>query len=191
MAIRFYIVPKIGDGSDANPYGPAYVEGLSSRWTGMDYGLEPVFLVCADVSPAQHTAITANADVISVPANLSNQIGASLAAAQAALESVNIPANWITSNMTWSTALRGVAIMFMILQRMNGRGFISRFFDSGITLNSTIGDLPQNVRTRLQEAAVSLGANVSSINLSTTLRSALRTVGSQLTLRVLLGGIEL
>jgi len=32
MAIRFYLVPKIGTGANLDPYRPKYVAALGVRW---------------------------------------------------------------------------------------------------------------------------------------------------------------
>jgi hypothetical protein len=153
----------------------------------MDYGNEPTMLVAAEVTNAEHTAIAANADVIVVPANLDNTIGANLATVQAALESLNIPADWITAGMTYRAVLKWIARLFLICQRFQGLAG-GRLFPAGITLASTVGDLSASVRQKLTQGAQSLGLDTSNITLATTMRAALKDLGNQMTLPISLGG---
>jgi len=186
--IRWYVLPLVGAGTDDDPRRPAYVADTGAAWAGMDYGAEPIMLVRANVSSAQHAAIAANADVIAVPADLDAAIGGTLATAQARLEAVQIPADWMTAGMTWRQALRGVAAVFQLGQRLNGLGLAARLFGGGITLSTTFGELSANVRTRLAAMADSFGFDRSAVAAGTTLRQALRGLAVQWTRELRIGG---
>lgn len=198
MALRVYLVPVIGDGLTPKTARRAkyiapdefFVGGIVGRYQAMDYGNEPMMLVAAEVTAAEHTAIAANADVIAAPANLDNTIGANLATVQAALESVNLPADWITSGMTYRTVLRWIARLFLVCQRFQGLAG-GRLFPAGITLASVIGDLSASVRQKLTQGAQSLGLDTSNIAPATTIRAALKDLGNQMTLVITLGGSSL
>lgn len=196
MAIRFYLVPKIGDGLlITTAFRPKYFgvgEAFAATMThALDYGLEPVFLVRADVTNPQHNTIVANADVVGSPANLELTVNASLTTVQTRLSAKGIPAGWITSGMTYRAVLRWTARLFLLAQRLHGQTN-GRPLPSGITLNSTIGDLTVAQRNALQTAAVSLGAtDFSAITLATTLHDALKSIGDQIPIAIQLNGTTL
>lgn len=189
MAKRFYIVPKSGDGlTKDTAFRPKYLDAIGG-WAAMDLGLEPTMLVCGEVTNAQHTSINANADVIAVPQNLDTQVGANLATVQANLESVNIPADWITSGMTYRDVLRWITRLFVFHQR--AARLIGKFFAAGFTLDSLIGDIPQEKRQQLNSVAQNLGIDTSAITLSTTVRQAFRILADQLPAAPSLNGVQL
>jgi hypothetical protein len=191
MALRFYILPVDGDGVTAAGFYPKYIGngGIVGGWCAIDYGKEPTMIVAAEVTAAEHTSISANVDIIAVPANLDLQIGANLATVQSALESKNLPADWVTASMTYRTVLKWVLRICLLLQRFRGLdAAAARFFDLGLTLDSLVGDLSASVRQRLNDAATSFGLDTSSITLSTTIRAALRILGQQMTFSVLVKG---
>lgn len=175
--MRFYLVPKIGTGVKGDSYRAKYFDGFEK--TAMDYGREGTMLVAANLTPAQHTTIAANGDVQAIPEALDAQIGAALATAQAAMEALNIPANWLTSAHTWRDALRIVGKAFKLLQRLDGR--VQRtLFESGITLNTLVSAVPVQLRTQLEEAATSMGIDLTGITGSDTVRQAIRVWVAQL-----------
>lgn len=176
MAIRFYIVPKTGTGVDPfDGYRPRYVSDLNVGWVGLDYGDEPTFLVGADVTTAQHTSLVANADVTAAPADLGVTVGGNLASVQAALEARNIPSHWVTADMPYKRVLWGIGCIMLLAQRAD-----FRFFETGVTLNTTIAQLTTAQRTRLQNLADALGMDRSGVTGSTTMRQALRLLAQQM-----------
>lgn len=188
MAIRYYLIPKTGDGlSMTTAFRPKYVDhdaigagwNVDGRWTGMDYGLEAVFLVAMDLTAGEQTSMAAQADVVAVPTPLSTQVsGAGVTRAQTVLEAINLPADWITTSLTWQQVLTRVARIIQIMQRFHG--LFGRLFQGGLTLDSTISQIPAGQRTRLAQAAVTFGADTSSIVGATTIRAALVIVADQL-----------
>lgn len=200
MALRFYLIPKIGrEGvgniNDAQPWSestgpvrPRYVGTIAGAWQSIDCD-DNLALVAADVTGTEHTAIMVNSDVTAVPANLENTVGGALATVQAKLEAANLPAQWVTSGMTWRTVLKWTIRLLLIRQRFKGLApAAAKLFSGGITLNSTVGDLPAAVRQRLNSAAQSLGLDTSGITLSTTIRVALITLGQQMTTTITVAG---
>lgn len=191
MALRVYLVPVIGgSGAVGDSRRPKYLtadtltdqrwtSAIAGMWRVMDYGDEPVMLVVADVTPTEHATITANADAIAAPADLTTLIGPNLSTVQNALEGLNIPTEWITATMTYRTVLRWVSRLFMFHQRFQGL-LGGRFFPPGITLNSTVGDLTANQRQRVQQAAASFGISTAGITVATTIRVALKLLADQL-----------
>jgi len=188
MATRIYLMPQAGDefGPLRTSPGlyPKYVgNGAIRNWTALTYGREGWVFVAADVTNAEHTAIAANPDVVALPPNLDQQVGGALAATQAALETAKIPADWVTSGMTFRTVLKWSVRIVYIVHCLYGRDGLARtvkFFGAGIGLDSTIGDLPVGVRQRLITVAQRLGLDVSTITLATSLRAAMRIVGQQM-----------
>jgi hypothetical protein len=185
--VRFYLVPVVGTGFSGDRRRPKYFAtdaGLpaiadSAGAQFMDYGDEPVMLVCANTTGAEHAAIVANADVASAPLDLTQTIGANLGTVQARLEAFHIPADWITAGMTYKTTLRWVTRLFFLHQRFQGlKG--GRFFPSGITLDSQVGDLTAAQRQKFQAAIASLNLDAGGVTLTTTIRAALKQLADQL-----------
>lgn len=179
MALRFYLVPKAGDGlTPATAFRPMYVADLGVLCAAMDYGLEDLMLVGADVTPAQHSAIAAHADVTAIPANLDAQIGGNLATVQAALEGWNLPAQWVTSGMTYRVVIGKVGRLLKFMERYRGRQ-LARFFAT-TTLDALVSSLSQAQRDSIHDTADSLGLDTSSITGSMTIRQALKILLEQL-----------
>lgn len=185
MALLICLVPTAGNPVSQAGRFAKYFGGSTPLTTGnfeaIDYGAESWALVAANVTAAERTAITANADVLAVPANLDATIGGALATVQASLEAANIPAQWVTAGMTWKTLVKGVLYLHLLMQRFRGLGpLLGRLFDGGLTLDSTVGDIPSQTRTRLADAADSYGLDRSGITLNTTIRAALVQLTQQM-----------
>lgn len=193
VAVRFYIVPKIGTGIDKDSFRPKYVTPASKEapvppplvsvdWNGMDYGAENVFLIAADVTPAQHTTLSAQADVLAFPVPLDNTVsGAALPTVQSTLEALNIPGSWVTTSTTYRQVIRVVAKAIVFAQRYNGlfEG-LQRIFDAGVTLDTRWNQLTNAQQTRLLQVAANLGIDSSGVTSTTTMRVILRTLAGQL-----------
>ncbi len=118
MAIHFYILPVQLVMVDGAPYrGPSYLKwrmsqaGLDVQWSMRDYGGigETTMIVCADVTAEQHAWLSTQPGVFAIPENLdATPSPAELTAFETALETVRIPANWLTPSHTWRTALRTI-----------------------------------------------------------------------------------
>ena len=181
MAWRAYLVPKIGTGALADPWRPKYVfESFAGVKTdGCDYGKEDLFLVWAELTPAQHTTLTANGDVFGFAADPFATVGAgALTALQNALEARNIPGTWVASGTTNGAVFARLKMLFRLMRRVAKRWPDAALF-SGRTLNTLIGDLPANARTALNDGAQDLGLNTSGITLAMTIRQALVTLMGQ------------
>jgi hypothetical protein len=179
MALRFYVVPKVVDpGLGANV--PKYIFAMNLPFRAMDYGLEDTFLVGAQVTNTQHTALAANIDVITIPAGLDNQISlTALSQVQARLEGINVPADWVTTNHTYRDVIRITGKLFLYMQRFHAQQ-LRKFFLSGVTLDTQVKQLTSTQRTAMTDAATSLNLDVSVINGNMTLRQALRLIIQQL-----------
>ncbi len=189
-------MPAVGDGlSQATIRRAKYadLDLLRAGWTlapyvAMDYGLEPVFLVSANLSGSDHTLLAGQSDVTSVPANLDATVTAgALTTVQNALEALNLPAQWVTTSHTYRQVVGVVIRVSLLAQRFHGKGF-GRIFDGGVTLSTTIGSLPQQKLNNLEEAAQSLGFDTSGVTGGMTIRQALKLLGDQWTPSILFGG---
>jgi hypothetical protein len=192
MALRFYLVPEAFytlPGTSVQIRYPKYFtpDLLRVNASFQDFGAEPVFLVAADVTPAQHTALAANADVAAAPSDLTTTVGGNLATVRAKLTAFKIPNDWITSGMTWATVLRWIWRLGFLMQRFQRFG---QFFQS-LDLASTVSDLPQQRRTNLATAAQSLGLDTSGITGTMTLQDALKLLGNQIAVPAKLAGVTL
>lgn len=190
MALRFYLVPEttfvLGGQTQR---GPKYFtpDVWSGNMSAQDFGAEPVFLVGADVTNAQHTTLVANSDVLAAPLNLSNNVGANLATVQAAYAARNIPYSWIDVGMTWATVLRWTWRIFLLWHRLQAFG---RFFEE-LNLDATVGSFTQTKRTHLNNAAQSMGLDTSSITLAMTVQQALIILGNQIAVPAKIAGVTL
>jgi len=184
MTIRYYLMSALEvdnrrcpkymfvDYADLNP------AGLNVQWNAMDYGLVPVFLVRANVTTAQHAALAAQPDVISVPENINNQIGGALPQVEAALEALHIPAGLVSSTNTYKEVLRAVARIFQFFQRMHGM-FGEKLIDGPVGLNTQWSDIPDGARSNLRDAADSMELDYSSVIATTTVRQILKMFAGQ------------
>lgn len=177
MALRLYFVPKVLSGE---VYVPKYFgDGtVAASWSARDF--DDMYLVAADLSSGDHTTVSGQPDATALPASLTGNLTAGqVTAVQTKLEAANMPANWVSTSLTWTQVLRVVCGMIQLNQRFKGNNDGAGIFRDSISLSSTVGDLPAQVRQRLQDAALSLGLDIASITLSTTLRVAYRTLGEQ------------
>jgi hypothetical protein len=181
VALRFYVVPKIGTGATpTDAIRPKYIGDLAVPWSAMNYGLEETFLVGANVTGAQHTTINGNIDVISIPQNLDSAIGlVALSTVKDRLESLHVPSDWVTSDHTYRDVVRIVGKLFLYMQRFHGQQ-LTKFFQSGVTLDTRVNQLTAAQRTAMLEAAQSLGLDTSVATNTMTLRQALRLIVQQL-----------
>jgi hypothetical protein len=158
MAYRLYITPVIGSGVPGDSRRPKYIADLGVSWAAMDYGFQPIFLVAANVTPAQHTALITNSDLTAFPADLATNVGGGgVTTAQNALEAAFIPAQWVNGAMRWSEVARIVAGMFQFMQRLNVVLGNEVLIDTSAKLNVQWQAIPANYQTAITEAALSLG----------------------------------
>lgn len=183
MTVRFYIIPI--EAIDRK-YGPEYfnwkydqnhiIELENVVYSLKIFGGTDVGLIAADVSTAQHTYLTSQADVIAIPVNLDNTVGTNLTAITNALESVNIPAGWVNSNQTYREILKILCGMFFYLQTVSNP---QNILENGYTLNTILSDFTPAFRTLAQNTANSFGYDLSSITLSNTWSEVLNIIYAQ------------
>jgi hypothetical protein len=198
MPIRFYLLPvdepQRADGGQyqvpkyvtvpRDPRGDQLLAGVPYEY--ILFGLEPTMLIALDVTAAQHTTLTANSDVTTVPVNIDNTLGANLATVQAALEALHIPADALAAGTTYRQVLRGIIGIFRVAQRFHNQAN-TQIFPAGITLSTPLSDLSQAVRTKLQQAATDLGYDYSGLTLASTLRDVLKALANQAAPATVLG----
>lgn len=185
MTVRVYLMPVLtaqrGGFTRRLPKYLGLVDG--SRCTFIRYGQEDAGLFVVDSTDAQHAALVANADVRALPADLDTAVtNAARTQIVNALEALNVPAHWVANGQTFRIVLRRLVGMFLLLQRVHGRGF--RFLQQA--LDNQISTLPANVRQAMQDAAVDLQLDTAGITGATTLRVAMATIGAQFDQRPLL-----
>ena len=157
MAYRLYIVPaETGTDNEGNFRRAKYFTGL--RYAAMDYGFQPIFLVAADLTPAQDNSIASQPDVDAFPFDLSPTVGGgNVQAARNALEAALIPAQWVNGQMTWLTVARMVGGMFQYMQRLNFYLGNQVLIDSSSKLNVQWSSIPVDpYQTAILAAASSL-----------------------------------
>jgi len=184
-------MPAIGTGASREDMRrPKYADAMLSagvRYSCMDYGLMPVFFVAAEVTPEQHTTLAAQADVIAIPADITQEIGAGVATVQARLEQLRIPADWVTASHTYRQVLRRVLAWFMFAQRHHGLHG-ERLFPDAADLETRVGQLDAGLRQRLIATAGSLALNTSAVTLNTSIRQLLGIITNQLSREIRISG---
>lgn len=188
---RLYIIPTIQvvkpPFSTAGRW-PKYIHDQGVQWVMMDFGFQPTALVCVDVNDTQHTALSGQSDVITIPTNLDNTIGGALTQVQDALETLKFPSEWVTSGHTYREVLRMVTGALRVAQRVHGiLGTNGNLFPSGVTLNTEYQDLNSGVKSALVQVAQEKNIDYSSLSPTSTLRAILRTFGTQLPSITMLG----
>jgi hypothetical protein len=180
--VSYFVIPF--DAPDAKGrLRPKYVPAMGVSYSSV--GIDVNAVVWADTTPAQGAALALNADVIVIPP-IDNSTA--VATTQAALEAMNIPAQWVTGAMTYRDVLRAVVGMAMLIQGTQG---LSVPLTLAGNLDLTMAQIPANVRAALAQASDKQGLDRSSIVGATTVRQALQILGAQYIARntVYLGGI--
>lgn len=187
--VAFALVPKIGDGlSPSTAFRPKYVDpgslgvGLDlSGWVAMDYGAEPIFLMRVPLTASQRSALQSQPDAMVVPANLDNNVSAlAVTAIQNQLEAANLPAEWVTTSLTYRQVLQRFRRCITFMQRWNGLFPEFRLFTSGITLDTRLNQLTAAQRQRLADVADDLALDRSGVTNTMTIRQVLRLLADQL-----------
>lgn len=181
--MRYYFLPiqihaqlgRIPKYVRPNDLGAGWAVG---NWDAMDYGLENVMLVALDLSPANHTTLAAQGDVLVIPVLTNTVTAGARPTVIAALEGFNLPGQFVTVGQTYKQVLSRIMRPMQFMQRYHR--LFGRLFAGGVTLDTTINQIPVNARTRLAEAAQSMGAVTSGIVGTTLVRDGLLIVGDQL-----------
>lgn len=175
--VRFFIIPKIGAGTPLDPFRPKYLTENSIGYSALDLGIEPTFLVGADVSDAQLGILAAQSDVLVIPP-LESVVGGNptLNQVRNRIEQRGIPGSWIVASTTYRAIVSVVGDTCRIAQRLHGR-HRKRLYDPGVTLDSALSPA---MLADFQSIADSFGISAAALSLTTTVREALLLLGNQL-----------
>ena len=176
--LGFYIVPKIGTGTITDPFRPKYIGDLVGvRWSAIDYGLDPTFLVGANLTAEQHAFVAGQSDAYAIPP-LETTVGGNPTLNQVVnrLEQSSIPGTWVQETTTYRVLTGRVGRFCLILQRLHGR-HNKRLFEPGTTLDST---LSETLLQQLIDVGASFGLNTAGFSTALTVREALILLGDQL-----------
>lgn len=168
MSIRFYVIPVdvvILGGIEYR--GPKYFQwrwSTDPTWLEVerayrDYGGkgETTMLICAEVTEAQHAWLSGHTDVFVIPPDLDTRPSpAELSAFEDHLETMAIPADWLTPSNTWREALRVVLGMFATAGKY---AVITEesLLDSGVAMNTQLRNYPAYVSSALGQVAMNMG----------------------------------
>jgi len=175
MATQLYVMPVTGIGTEEDSRRPKYADTdlAGFNWAAMDFGNEPMMLVATETN----AALGAEPDVLTVPLNLDQNLGAgAVTVVQNYLEARFIPADWVTTSLTYRQVLRSVVAIFTVMQRAQGLGLARLLDGSSVSLSTTFGSLPQPVRAKLVAAAQSLHFDTSSLSGASTLRQIFKAL---------------
>lgn len=188
MSTRLYLLPVQLVTVNGTPYrGPAYLawrmnpDGLAVPWSMRDYGGigETTMIVAANVTAEQHAYLAAQSGVYAIPEDLdATPSSAELNAFQAALETITIPANWLTPTDTWRSALRTILGMFATAGKyaaLTGTSILA----SGITLNMQVRNFPAPTRAALAQVAADMGYPWADVRDNWTARTLLKWFADQ------------
>lgn len=174
-----YRIPKYFWHPRSGYEGLAELEGVQHSHQ-LNHKLEDLFLLVADLDTTQEAALTAQADVIQIPADLDNQIPNVIVRdiVRSFLENVFIPAQWVTVGMTYRTILRVVIGLWRFRERL--QHFVGvALFAAQIDLDKTVSEMPIKIQTALADAADALYLDYSGVTGSTTIRQLLYGAGQQ------------
>ena len=200
--IRCYLLPiesvVLEDGNIAR--GPKYFQwrldpdppGLAVKWGMMDYGLIDAALLVAEVTQEQHDTLLLNSDVTSPPENIDQNIASgAIPAVQAALETLRIPADWVTTAFTYRQILRMVAGLFQFAQRHHAL-HNEQLIDSQAQLDLRWNQIPIARRNRILATADSLNYDYSAVQNTWLIRRILKHLSDQWGVTVFhIGGFDL
>lgn len=187
MALVAYFIPI--DHSVPTYNAPKYffsrlVPGLPGMegvvWAWETYLLEDIGLIVAEVTPAQDTLVSGQADVFRVP-NLDITIpnATERNRFRDAMENYSIPGTWITTDMEYRAIVRTILGMFQIHNRMVALLGQPLFRGTGWTLAGNFNQVPPEAEETFRQAARELNVDVSTVVSTTTLREAFKIVGDQ------------
>jgi hypothetical protein len=179
MAFRLYLTPAVL-GPIANSRVPKYIFDLKSPGAGFyDYGFQPLFLVAADLTPAQDAAVVANADVFGFPFNLDTNIsGGAINSTRDVHEAFLIPLQTVPA--TYRLLGRYDGSLFRYFQRL--RSFLgpNLLIDTAAKLNIQWSTVPVDpYQNAIIQAAQSFGYDTSFIQPTTQVRAVLKNFADQ------------
>lgn len=181
MSTRFYLMPMVLGGPGGTALVPKYESTMQVEGVGtaiVPYGIENVCLVAASgINEATHLLVAANSDVVTLPENIDQSIGAQLAVVQARLEALHIPADWVQSGFSYRSILRVVVLIFQLAQRYRGLGF-GRLLE-GKTLSTRWNQLSAGTKANLQQLASDLKFDTAGITNTSTIRQILKLLVDQ------------
>jgi hypothetical protein len=176
--LAFYLADKIGTGTIVDPFRPEYIGDLSGvQWSAMDLGIEPTFIVGANLTAEQHAFVSSQPDVFAFPVDIGAAIGGNpaLSRVRNGLEQRNIPAEDVVAGWTTRQVIARIIKSCFILQRLNGR-HQRRMFEPGVSLDS----LPSPaLLADLIDVGQSFGMTTSALSLSVSVRENLLALASQ------------
>ncbi len=171
---RLYLVPVVLD-PDSGMYGPKYFQFVSDPWAMINFGVDPVALVGANL--ADDATIVGNSDVYAFPWDLTPKLtGTDVNTLTTFLEGVNVPSsNWLTSSFSWLAAARVIGGMFTFAQRYSVYSGGQKLFPTGVTANSRFDSLSAGEQSAINSAIASLGYAYYP-GAATTIRQFLKTL---------------
>jgi hypothetical protein len=188
---RNYVMPKIygqlyPGSSESRGYRPKYF-AHESTWSAVDYGDDPIMLVCSDLSEVDHALLISQPDVISLP-NLDDRFTTPrFNALLNWCENNGIPSDKFNANMTCAEILRTMIRIWKFHQRMKGIG-VDGLFRNGRNQERLIGSLSAKLREDIQAAIVSFNWDSNYLNDNLSIRDVLKQVADFSQGRTYFGG---
>jgi len=180
--IQYFLIPVM---AVENSRGPSYLrwrdnpDGLNVQWSCKDYGAIDMMICAVNADQADLDWLAAQADVYAFGQNLDEQMPQDERGVMAVyMESVAIPADWITPADTRRQAIRTITGMFLFSQRLHGITGQSPL-DWGITLNTQFRNIEQQYQGAIREAFDTLGYDSSVLRDNWTLRVILKNAADQ------------
>lgn len=155
--------------------------GIDVEYSLIDYGLVDTGFVAALLTDPQIAQAQAQPDITMIPENLDTQLGATAVLNTAnALEALQVPADWVTTDFTYRGVLRRTLGFFQFMQRLSKLAGDSPF-SLGIDLTLQFSQLNATWQGRVRTAALDLALmnNSQTIPQTWTFRRILGYMGEQ------------
>lgn len=188
-------------GTLEDPIAPRFCRALEvSSYGAIDFSTTGEAIVAVEADSAYLALIAADPECIrlATPNNIDRALTTTAAAAaRTFIEQRGIPADWINAGDTRREVIRGLAGMFLISRRMEGRygeDFKRRAVSRGVNFETRWAALPPTFQTELIETAISAGWNPSDISLvnNPPLRAILRRLAERYESQpIQLGSVEI
>lgn len=189
MATRFYICDVDGTGAFATPFKPRLASLISGNWAAFDARPDAAaaagkILAYADVTPAQHTTIVADAGVTYVPfedaggnpKTLKDYVGDVSAANRTLisnrLEAQGVPTDDFSLANTIGAVVRRAIKRFALRQLLKSDDWTE-------SLDSLVSAMDPQKRTRIANTLTAKGFDTSVIQGADTIRAAIRKIVGQ------------
>ncbi len=196
MLVRFYIAPQTGDGLTVETGFRSiinnYVNVAAGEWFDeIDNPARRISIVCVHAPQATHDTIAADSTIIAIgnpieEANIKNALDAPISAIpnvatlKTKLEGIGISTSWYSADNTVRDGIRYLMRVFSFAQIVDGLGNANIKTFIANNLDTTMNQIPANIRNAVSNWMQSKGLATGWITSSTTVRQVLHFIVTNL-----------